>query len=130
MISKAFLILIIFPLTLVAQPGKITIVQDSGVQKVLSLYRIFATEKRAINGFRIQLGANSNRQLLLDIKAQFLQNYPDMGAYITYQQPQFKLRVGDFRTRTEAKELMEELRANFPTLFIVPDKVFVRSVEW
>jgi hypothetical protein len=124
------LLLLTFPLTLAAQPGKITVVQDSGVQKVLRLYKIFATEKRAVTGFRIQLGANSNRQVLLDIKAKFLQKYPDVGAYISYQQPQFKLRAGDFATRAEAREFMDELRTTFPSLFIVPEQVFVKSVQW
>ncbi|MBA2423649.1 MAG: SPOR domain-containing protein [Chitinophagales bacterium] len=128
--NKILLLLVIFPLTLVAQPGKITVVQDSGIQKVLRLYRIFATEKRAVNGFRIQLGANSNRQILLDIKAQFLHKYPDVGAYISYQQPQFKLRVGDFNSRAEANEFMDDLRSDFPTLFLVADQVLVRSAEW
>lgn len=129
---KSILLLLFaaLPCVLFAQEGSLVIVEDSGVQKVLNLYQAFAKEKRVINGFRVQLGANSNRQTLLDLKAQFLQIYPETGAYIVYQQPQFKLRVGDFKNRTQATKFMSEIQGSFPTMFIVPDKIYVEGIEW
>src|SRR4030095_13959396 len=120
-------LLMIFPLLSSAQEGYITVVQDSGIDKVLKLYQTFAKEKRLINGFRIQLGSNINRKELMDMRVRFLQLYPSSSAYIEYQQPQFKLRVGDFRTRSDAAAFMEEVRENFTSVFIVPDKVYVQG---
>lgn len=113
-----------------AQEGMITVEQDSSITHVLSLYKIFATEKRQVNGYRVQLASGNSRQTLMDVKAKFLQKYPEMGAYLEYQSPQFKLRVGDFRTRPEADAFVIEARKNFSAAFVVPDKVIVEGVEW
>jgi hypothetical protein len=129
---KTILLIVCFllPLAVFAQEGSITVVQDSGVKRVLKLYQTFARERRAISGYRIQLGSSGNRQVLMDIKAKFLQLYPDVGAYIQYQQPQFKLRVGDFRSRADADAFLEELLFSFSSGFIVPDKIYVQGIPW
>ena len=37
--------------------------------------------------------------------------------------PNFKLRVGDYRTRLEAEKMLHELRTAYPGCFVVPDEV-------
>ena len=112
------------------QQGSVIIVQDSSVQRVLNLYQTFAKEKRQVNGFRIQLASNNSRQELLNIKGRFMQEFPEFTAYIEYSAPQFKLRVGDFRTRGEADESLREIRIYFAPAFIVPDKILIEGVPW
>jgi UDP-2,3-diacylglucosamine pyrophosphatase LpxH len=34
--------------------------------------------------------------------------FPEMRTYISYREPNFKVRAGDFRTRLEARKLMQE----------------------
>ena len=113
-----------------AQQGQITILQDTSIQHVLNLYQTFATERRQVNGYRIQLGWNSNRQELLNMKAKFIQEYPDKAAYVEYSPPQFKLRVGDFKTRAKADTFLNDVRKDFSSSFIVPDKIVIEGVEW
>ncbi len=110
--------------------GNIIIVQDSSVQRVLTLYKTFESEQRSVNGFRIQLGADNNRQELLNMKAKFMQTFPEYAAYIEYAAPQFKLRVGDFRSRASAEMFLPEIRDYFPNSFMVPDKIMVEGVDW
>ena len=42
------------------------------------------------------------------------ESFPEMGTYITYDAPSWRLRVGDFRTRDEAAARLAELREAFP----------------
>jgi hypothetical protein len=51
-----------------------------------------------------------------------------VGAYIIYQQPNFKIRVGDFRTRLEAMKFLKELQLKYATAFIVRDDVKLPSL--
>lgn len=37
------------------------------------------------------------------------------------QDPNFKVRIGHFRSREEARRVLEQLSAKFPAAFIVPD---------
>ena len=113
-----------------AQEGQIAIVQDTSIQRVLNLYKTFAKEKRQVNGFRVQLASNNNRQTLLSTKANFLQQFPAVPAYIEYQPPQFKLRVGDFKTRIDADAFREEIIISFSSAFVVPDKIILEGIDW
>lgn len=113
-----------------AQEGQITVVQDTSILRVLNLYATFAKEKREVSGYRIQLASNNNRKELLNMKAKFIQQFPDQTAYVEYAAPQFKLRVGDFKTRGEADLFLTEARVYFSSAFIVPDKIVIEGVEW
>jgi hypothetical protein len=125
-----FFLAAFIPVAVHAQQGQITIVQDSSIQRVLNLYQTFAKEKRQVTGYRIQLASNNSRQELLNIKGRFIQEFPDYTAYIEYSAPQFKLRVGDFKTRNEADRVLEDIRIEFSSAFIVPDKIVIEGVGW
>lgn len=114
----------------IAQEGTVAIIQDSSISRVLALYKTFATEKRQISGYRVQLASGNNRQTLMEVKARFLQKYPEVDAYLEYMAPQFKLRVGDFRSRAEAEQFLADVRKSFSAAFVVPDKVMVEGVVW
>lgn len=63
------------------------------------------------------------------MRSDFLQEYPEMGAYVIYQQPNFKVRVGDFKTRIEAAKFLTEMQTRFAMAFIVPDEVKLPEIE-
>jgi hypothetical protein len=66
-----------------------------------------------IQGYRVQIFFGSDRKAANDARTQFLQLYPNTEAYLLYQQPNFKVRVGDFRTQPEAQALFKELLRHF-----------------
>ena len=76
-----------------------------------------------IQGYRVQIFFGSDRKGANDARTQFLQLYPNTEAYLLYQQPNFKVRVGDFRTQQEAQALFKELLHHFERVFLVPDKI-------
>jgi hypothetical protein len=76
-----------------------------------------------IQGYRIQIFFGSDRRAANEARTKFLQLYPETEAYLVYQQPNFKVRVGDFRNQLEAQAMFRGLLAQFETVFIVPDKI-------
>ena len=46
-----------------------------------------------------------------------------MAAYRSYVNPYFKVTVGDFRTRSEAMQLLMEIKSDFPAAFIVKENI-------
>lgn len=75
------------------------------------------------DGYRIQFFSGSNRGEAYNAQQRFQQRFPDLRTYITYREPNFKVRAGDFRTRLEATKYLQQIRAAFPTLFIVSEKI-------
>lgn len=52
-----------------------------------------------------------------------------MGCYRVFQTPNFKVRVGDFRTKVEATKFLLELKQDFPEAFIVEDKIKLPEIQ-
>jgi hypothetical protein len=75
------------------------------------------------NGYRVQIYNGSNRKEAYEAQAKFQDQYPAIRTYIVYNQPNYKVRAGDFRTRLEAEKLMQELRPVFASLFIIQEKI-------
>jgi len=79
-----------------------------------------------VQGFRVEIFFSSDlnaRQKAQNIKSEFLAAYPDYNVYITYASPDFKVRVGNFRTKNEALKVMNEIQGQFPKAFVVPDLI-------
>ena len=79
-------------------------------------------------GYRVQVFYGSDRRLAFKEQARFKAAYPKLNTYITYKEPNYYLRVGDFRTRLEAQRMMNELRSMFKTLFIFQERINAPSL--
>jgi hypothetical protein len=77
------------------------------------------------NGYRIQLYVGRERKLVDDAKIYIYQTYPNINPYLTYSLPIYKLKLGDFITRTEAERLLNQLKPLYPEAIIVPEKIDV-----
>ena len=77
-----------------------------------------------IEGYRIQLGFNSDRSYVNKIINKYNQLFPEeTQIYSLYQQPYWKFRVGNFYREIDAIETLNNIRVYFPNAFIVPDNI-------
>lgn len=76
-----------------------------------------------IYGFRVQAYFGHDRKEANKIQAKLKQMYPDFETYISYNLPNFRIKIGDFRSRLEAEKLVSQLRPNYPTLFIFNERI-------
>jgi hypothetical protein len=105
---------------------KINIKQDSDLIDLVNLNIRRNQQGGFIQGFRIEIFFSSElnaRQKAQNIKSEFLSAYPDFNVYITWNSPDFKVRVGNFRTKNEALKVMNEIKGQFPKAFVVPDLI-------
>lgn len=101
----------------------IEIIQDPRVDTLISRYTQVKQRQSSIEGYRIQIAAGSNRNNVYQIKSKFYQNFPEIKQYIIYQSPNFKLRVGNYRTRLEAYKDLQEILPLFNGAFIIRDEL-------
>lgn len=76
-------------------------------------------------GYRIKIHFGIDREAAETIKTKFQKSFPDLIAYKEYQQPNFVVLVGDYRTKLEAFESLKKIKIDFPSAFIVKDKVLL-----
>jgi hypothetical protein len=113
--------------------GSLTIDQNSSIDTLLSRYIAMKRDIRtsdgnqAILGVRIQIYQSSVRTAREEankIMLQFLNDHGDMKAYVQYQDPGwYKVRVGNYRTLTEAYKDLMMIRKQYPSAYAVQDKI-------
>jgi hypothetical protein len=111
--------------------GQLNIQQDPAIDSLINRYILISKKTYAdkgyygMDGFRIQIYASSNRNAREEsnkARAEFMNKFPEIVSYQLFQDPgYFKVRVGDFRTRTEATRLFLTISKEFPDAYIVPD---------
>jgi len=109
--------------------GKVTVVKDPLIDSIIA--RRIALNKAVspngssivVYGYRVQVFFGADRKEAYNQQAKFKNLYPDLNTYLSYIQPNYKVRVGDFRSRAEAQKLLNDLRSVFPTLFIYSERI-------
>lgn len=76
-----------------------------------------------ISGYRVQIYLGSSRSEAQDTRQKFAALHPELESYVIYQQPYFKVRVGDFRSRLEAYRIYQAIQKEFGSVFIVNDDI-------
>ncbi|CAN5490679.1 SPOR domain-containing protein [soil metagenome] len=105
-----------------ADTGKVDLVQEYKIKELLSK-QAEINSKAPIKGYRIKIHFGSDKNKAKEIKAKFISKFPNIAAYEKYDQPNFNIRVGDFRTKLEAYKALKEIQIEFPASFLVQDEI-------
>jgi hypothetical protein len=79
------------------------------------------------NGFRIQIYVGNDRKAADDAKIYTYQKYPEIFPYLSYQQPIYKVKIGDFLNRMDAERYYADLKELYPSAMILPDRVEIKK---
>jgi SPOR domain len=102
--------------------SKVQIIQDEKVKDLVNKH-IDINAKAPIKGYRVKIHFGSDKAKAKEVKAQFIAKFPDVPAYEKYDQPNFNIRVGDFRTKLEAYKFLKQVQSEFPGAFLVQDEI-------
>jgi hypothetical protein len=100
----------------------------------VNYYKLLTRNKKSsgIPGYRIRIYSESGtraKEGQQRIKASFLSSFPETDAYIRYDEPFFKVYVGDCRTKSEALKLFDQIKKEFPNPIIVPGYINLKSAD-
>lgn len=93
---------------------------------------VAANSGRTLSGYRVRIffdNRQSARVASEETLKRFESLYHDVVAYRTYANPYFKVTVGDFRTKSEAMALLERIRYEFPSAFVVKENIAFPVVD-
>jgi len=75
-------------------------------------------------GFRLLVINTTKRDDAIAAKAKIYTNFPELKAYLLYQSPYYKLKVGNFKDRKEAEDYQKKMKRYFPSgVFIMNDVI-------
>ena len=88
--------------------------------------------QRTLAGYRVRIFFDNKQSARNESETalkRFESLYHDVSAYRSYANPYFKVTVGDFRTKSEAMELLERIKNEFPSAFVVKENISFPVVD-
>jgi hypothetical protein len=111
--------------------GQLKISQDQAIDTLINRYILINENLNkehgyyGMEGFRIQIYRSSVRNARDEsniAKQEFLDKFQDISSYRLYDNPGwYMVRVGDFRTKTDAIKIFLIVSKEFPNAYFVPD---------
>jgi len=106
--------------------GEVEIVQDSKINQLAEKYHKMSANNPGVEGYRVQIffdsGSNSKNKAA-SIKNEFETIYPGVKSYLSYKEPYYRVRVGNFRTQIEADGFQKKISLDYPNSFAVKDEI-------
>jgi hypothetical protein len=112
--------------------GHIQIVQDDRVDLLVSKHVQINQYKNGMEGYRIQIffdSGNNSKTKAQSVYEGFKAKYPDVRAYLSFKSPNYKVRVGDFRTRLDAQRFLNDIIFEYPNAWIIADQINLPDVN-
>ncbi|WP_313261386.1 SPOR domain-containing protein [Sphingobacterium sp.] len=127
-----------------AQENKVIIEKDSLIgllQEFRSFYALNPTASKTVSlepktidksratrvkvrGFRVQIFSGSSRRDAENVQRSFQSQNSDINAYLDYVEPNYRVKVGDFTSRSAATAYMRELRGRYNNVFVFVEDVW------
>ena len=103
----------------------VSVNQSPAMKSAFDSY-VSANASKRITGYRIRVYYENNqnaRNRSEAIARTISGTYPGIGVYRTFESPNFKVCVGDFRTKDEALKLYHALKSSYPTAIILKETI-------
>jgi hypothetical protein len=127
------ILLFLFSVPVLAQndSGKVVVHKDTRIdqliKKQIEINEITTRDaRRFVQGYRILVMNTNDRNKAMNAKTKIYQEFPELKAYLMWQAPFYKLKVGNFKDRKEAEDYLASLQRFFTSgIYIVRDVIEV-----
>ena len=106
--------------------GEVRITQDARIDSLMALQKKLRSADNRFEGYRIQLFMESGNDAVQRAEAfiqHFEEEYPEWSAYLSFGQPYYRVRIGNFRNRLEAEGALNSIKRQFQQAFITTDMI-------
>lgn len=102
--------------------GTVLIYQDHKLETVVNLYSENHIKEKGIYGYRLNIFRSDDKNEAFQARSKYIE-YFGTEPYIRYTASIWKVYVGLFLTKSDAKKLLEEIKYKFPNAFIAPIEI-------
>ena len=106
--------------------GKLQVNKDSRLERLMKKQRDLYAANSTMNGYRVQIFMEIGNDAVShaeSVRGAFSAAFPELPVYLTYEQPYYRLRVGDFRNRVEAEKYVRLIKPQFNLAFVTADVI-------
>ncbi len=106
--------------------GEAQFTGDHRIDSLIRLHKMQNLKYPYITGYRIQIYKETGNDALdsaWSVKTRFEETFEGTKAYISFREPYYRVRVGDFRTRLEALKFLDKVKRVYPYAWEIKDKI-------
>jgi hypothetical protein len=121
------ILMVLATLAIAQSSGSLNVNQDSRIESLISKQRSLYNIDSSFSGYRIHIFMEIGNEALKhaeQMKRKFQNAFPDIPIYLTYAEPYFRLRAGDFRNRVEAEKCLRRIKPKFKEAFVTADMIY------
>ncbi len=114
------------------KPGHVEIIQDERIGRLAEKHKALNERQSDIDGYRIQIffdSGNNSKKKTSDAMQRFMEKYPEVKAYISFKEPYYRVRVGNFRSLIESEGFLKKIQADYPNAFPVKEKIYFPGTD-
>ena len=112
--------------------GSLNVSQDDRIENLIAKQRQLYKIDSSFSGYRIHVFMEIGNEALKnaeEVKKQFEKAFPDIPIYLTYAEPYFRLRAGNFRNRVEAEQCLRRIKPKFKEAFVTADMIYRPKID-
>ncbi len=117
MFTIVFCLLLSFQSFAQQTEGTVRIESSREIDKVIAQKKEYNKNLGTIKGYKIQL-FYGNEEDAYEIKDEFKAIYPEISTKIIFSSPEWKVQVGNYKSRLEADDALIEIKIDFPNAII------------
>ena len=124
-------IIYFFPVLIFSQSKNNTfeIRNEKGIEYLVNKYENILKNTGGINGWRLQLKFKAKESEIIKIKLKFIKLYPEIPVFLEYQEPYYRIRVGNCRTKLEALKIKNLIKKHFTDTYPVPEIISITDLN-
>ena len=124
-------IIYFFPVLIFSQSENNTfeIRNEKGIESLVNKYENILKNTGGINGWRLQLKFKAKESEIIKIKLKFIKLYPNIPVFLEYQEPYYRIRVGNCRTKLEALKIKDLIKKHFTDTYPVPEIISITDLN-
>ena len=113
--------------------GQVILDSDTPIDNLLQWHIHLNEKKKTFTGYRIQIYSVSsfgcNIENLKEMRNKFEETFQDIPAYLKYFDPDFKIRVGNYRNRLECIPDLHRIRKIYPASYAVKTEISLDELK-
>ena len=92
--------------------------------------KVYVENNRTGAGYRILVLSTNDRKQALDVKTRLMRDFPEQKTYLIYQSPNYKIQIGNFRSREDADKLRKQVTKIYPKgVIVIPSMIETRPED-
>ena len=123
LLTSTLFIVFSFLLSLQSQ-SQVKVIADGRLQTILERHIEYNEMSRTLQGYRVKVnsftGTNAKAKAFA-LKDELMDIYPNTRAYVSFDEPNFIVKCGDFITRLEAYNLFKQIKPQISSAIIIKD---------